>query len=770
MRLRKGGIVPGAAVALVLMAFAGPVQVGAQVNAPLADAHPTSLQRGFINITGSPGTPAVNARTDTLYVPIQCPTAFCTTATPSYEMDVVDTATCNAAVASNCHVIARARVAADPLAAAVDEQTDTVYTANAGGSVSVVDGALCNATVTSGCSTPLATIHTGGFDVYDVFNPRTRTLYVASPAGSVYVIDGARCNALTTSGCGEPVKTVKDDNGPQAVDVDLATDSIYTADNGVNGNGNTVSMINGATCNGTIGTGCGKLPRTITVGSGTSFDAVDQETDTVYVTNDIDGTVSVINGARCNSEITSGCASPPPAVPLGTGPAGVAVDDTLHTVFTINGDDDTTSAINTRTCKGTEISGCAVTPPSAQAGSNHDPGYTGFPNAITLLPHTDTAYLLNIGGESRVSVITVGPCSAEKTSGCRTPAPSAPATDYLVSVDAATNTIYASNINLPEIDVLNGATCNSANQGGCAAVAEIPMKGPHANLGAIDDTTHTLYASDGSGSVAVIDIATCNAHHTAGCKWGVKARIPTGKYPRSPVLDAATGTLYVPYGANSNRIDVANVANCSADMTSGCAQTPAVIKAAGTVLFVAVSTKADAVYAPILSGDTVEVINGATCNGADHSGCGHITATVTVGPNPYGVAVDDDTNSVYVANNNNGDGPGSLSVIDSATCNGSDTAGCTGNLPAEAIGRSPIVVAVDTLTDTVYVSDISSAGVAVVDGATCSAEVTSGCGRPAREQAVGSQPFGLAVDQFTNTVYAIDIGEGPALSIFKGRP
>jgi DNA-binding beta-propeller fold protein YncE len=125
---------------------------------------------------------------------------------------------------------------------------------------------------------------------------------------------------------------------------------------------------------------------------------------------------------------------------------------------------------------------------------------------------------------------------------------------------------------------------------------------------------------------------------------------------------------------------------------------------------------------------------------------------------------------VYVANNNNGDGPGSLSVIDSATCNGSDTAGCTGNLPAEAIGRSPIVVAVDTLTDTVYVSDISSAGVAVVDGATCSAEVTSGCGRPAREQAVGSQPFGLAVDQFTNTVYAIDIGEGPALSIFKGRP
>ena len=770
MRLRKGGILFGAAVALVLMAAAGPVQVGAQVKAPLAGAHPASLQRGFINITGSPGTPAVNARTDTLYVPIQCPTAFCTNSTPSYEMDIVDTATCNATVASNCHVIARARVAADPLAAAVDEQTDTIYTANALGSVSVVDGRLCNATVTSGCSTPLATIHTGGFDVYDVFNPRTRTLYVANPQGSVFVINGARCNALTTSGCGQPVKTVTDDNGPQALDVDLATDSIYTADNGVNGNGNTVSMINGATCNGSIGTGCGTAPRTITVGSGTSFDAVDQETDTVYVTNDIDGTVSVINGARCNSEITSGCASLPPAVSLGTGPAGVAVDDALHTVFTINGSDDTTSAINTRTCRGTETSGCDVTPPTAQAGSNHDPGYTGFPNAITLLPHMDTAYTLNIGGESRVSVITVAPCSAENTSGCRTPAPSAPASDYFVSVDAATNTIYASSINLPEIDVLNGATCNSAHVGGCAAVAEIPMKSRQANLGAIDDTTHTLYASDESGSVAVIDIATCNAHHTEGCARAVKGRIPIGEDLGPPVLDATTATLYLPYGADANRIAVANVADCKADVTSGCAQRPAVVKVGGVVFFVAVSTKADAVYAPIVSGDTVEVINGATCNGADHSGCGHITATATVGPDPYGVAVDDATDSVYVANNNDGDGPGTLSVIDSETCNGTDTAGCTGNHPEEAIGRSPNVVVVDALTDSVYVTDYSSAGVAVVDGATCNAEVTSRCGRPAPEQAVDSQPFGLAVNQFTNTVYAADIGEDPALSIFRGRP
>ena len=111
-----------------------------------------------------------------------------------HEMDVINTATCNASTTSDCSVIARAKVAGFALAAAVDERTDTIYVANGEGSVSVVDGALCNATVTSGCSTPLATIHTGGFDVDDVFDPVTRTLYVASPAGDVFVIDGAGCN------------------------------------------------------------------------------------------------------------------------------------------------------------------------------------------------------------------------------------------------------------------------------------------------------------------------------------------------------------------------------------------------------------------------------------------------------------------------------------------------------------------------------------------------------------------------------------------------
>jgi DNA-binding beta-propeller fold protein YncE len=757
----------GATVALVLLAVSSPIQAGAQVSAPLAVAHGSSLQRGFINISGTPGVPAVNPDTHTLYVPIQCVTG-CPALPMTHSMDVVNTATCNATVTSDCRVIATAKVAGGPLAAAVDERTDTIYTANAFGTVSVVDGATCNATDTSGCSTPLATIRTGGMDVDDAFNPVTRTLYVANLGGSVFVIDGATCNATTTAGCGRPVKEVQDARDPQALDIDQSTDTIYTTDGG--GTGDTVTVIDGATCNGSVGSGCGLTPPTVTVGNGAFWDAVDQRTDTIYVANNNSDTVSVINGARCNAEVTAGCNSIPPAVPVGANPQWVAVDDSLHTVFALNQGDDTLSAIDTRTCDGRMTKGCTLAPPSAQAGSNHDPGYTGLPNTMTLLPNTDTAYVVNVGGANRVSVITLAPCNAMNAAGCRHPAPSAPASDFFVSVDAMTNTIYASNLNLPEIDVINGATCNVKRLTGCSPVAEIPMKSQQSNLGFIEDATHTLYTGDESGSLAIIDLASCNARHTAGCSRAVKARIPVGAFPGVPALNPATRTIYLVSGDKANRIAVVNVAACNAEVTVGCAQTPGVIKIAGTILSVAVSAKTDTIYAPIVSGDTVDVFNGARCNGTNHSGCGHLAATAIVGLNPFAVAVNDATNSVYVSNNDNdGFGPGTLSVINSATCNGTDASGCTGNIPTVDVGRGPQFVTVDTGTDTVYVGDFRSDGVSVLDGATCNAEVTRGCGRPAPEQPVGLLPIGVAVNQATNTVYTMNLGPPPSMSIFVGR-
>ncbi len=725
---------------------------------------------GSVVLRGSPGTPAANPRTRTVYVPIQCTTSFCSPNTPGHVLDVINAATCNSQLRSGCQVVAQARVGSGPLAAAVDEKTDTVYVANGNdGTVSVVNGARCNAGVTSGCGKLVATIKVGGFPVAAVFNPATGTLYVASPEGDVFVIDAASCSAVTTRGCSRPVRKVTDRQGPQALDVDVATDTVYAANAG-SGEGDTVSVINGATCNGTIGSGCGLAPRTIKVGSGAWWVAVDQARDAVYAANNNDGTVSVIDGALCNARVTSGCGRTPPTVTTGANPQFVAVDQSSGAVFTVNRGDNTLSAINTRTCNGTVTSGCRQVARNQQASPNQNPGYNPFPNAVALMPHTSSAYVVNVGGANVLSVVSVSRCNAADTAGCRRPAPSVAAPEGLITADPATGTIYAANLGLPRIDVLNSATCRAGDLTGCAPVATIPMGHPMAAVGAVDDATHTLYAADSSGTVAVINTATCNAHNTTGCA----TKPPTvkiGASPNAPAINAATQTLYVSYGSNASKVAVVNAATCNAARTSGCGQTPAVIKVGTGTGVLAVSAATDTIYAPnagpSFNGNTVSVINGATCNRTSHSGCAHLAATAKVGPGPFGVTVDDRTHTVYVVNNADGDAPGTVSVINGATCNATHTAGCGRRFPTMAAGRSPLLAAVDTATGLVYVTDFSSAGVSVLDGSRCNASVTSGCRGPLREQPVGSQPFGLAINPRTGSVYVGNTFQAGSMSILS---
>ena len=219
-----------------------------------------------------------------------------------------------------------------------------------------------------------------------------------------------------------------------------------------------------------------------------------------------------------------------------------------------------------------------------------------------------------------------------------------------------------------------------------------------------------------------------------------------------------------------------NAATCNAHHTSGCGQAPAVVKVGQGTFGLAVSVATDTIYGPnagsaasgFTNGHTVSVINGATCNGTDHTGCGHLAATATAGRQPEGAAMDDATHTVYVANNANGDSPGTVSVINTATCNGTVTTGCHRRFPTMATGRSPFLAAVDPSTGILYVTAISSAEVTILNGARCNAAVTTGCHTPGRQQAVGSLPFALAINPGTRTVYvAQPFFQTPSLSIFK---
>ena len=215
------------------------------------------------------------------------------------------------------------------------------------------------------------------------------------------------------------------------------------------GNGDTVSVINGATCNGSTGTGCGQTPPTVKVGVNPSWDVVNQATNTVYVTSHNDGTVSVINGATCNATVTTGCAHTPPTVTTGAGASFDAIDAAVHTVFAMNQNDDTLSAINTQTCRGGATSGCPKRAPAQQAAPNHGPAYNPFPSSFALIPQISSLYLVSVGGAGILSVLNPGRCDAIHTPGCRNEAPSVPDSEVLLSVDPATDTIYAGNDNLP---------------------------------------------------------------------------------------------------------------------------------------------------------------------------------------------------------------------------------------------------------------------------------------------------------------------------------
>ena len=142
-----------------------------------------------------------------------------------------------------------------------------------------------------------------------------------------------------------------------------------------------------------------------------------------------------------------------------------------------------------------------------------------------------------------------------------------------------------------------------------------------------------------------------------------------GAGPDGLAVDRATSTVYVANGGN-NTVSVINAATCNARRRAGCARPAATIHAGPGPAGVAVDQATDTIYVADAGGDTVSVINGATCNARRHSGCGQTPPTVTVGASPFGIAVDQATDSVYVTSLGANDLGDTVSVIDGATCDG----------------------------------------------------------------------------------------------------
>ena len=111
-----------------------------------------------------------------------------------------------------------------------------------------------------------------------------------------------------------------------------------------------------------------------------------------------------------------------------------------------------------------------------------------------------------------------------------------------------------------------------------------------------------------------------------------------------------------------------------------------------------------------------------------------VIATIPAGQNPYAVAVNPQTNKIYVANN----ASNNVTVIDGATL----------QTATVAAGVNPISIAVNAATNKIYVANNTSSNVTVIDGATL--QTTN--------VAVGQTSYRIAVNPQTNRIYVTNFG------------
>jgi YVTN family beta-propeller protein len=331
-----------------------------------------------------------------------------------------------------------------------------------------------------------------------------------------------------------------------------------------------------------------------------------------------------------------------------------------------------------------------------------------------------------------------------------------------IALDPRTDTIYVGNGTTGTLSVIDGRSCNAGNVRGCKRRVGAATAGLDPIGIAVDSTTNTLYVANASGTVAVVNSARCNAGRTAGCRTR-PALVRVGESPQFLAVDTGDHTVYVANSV-SNTISVIDARTCNAHVTSGCGRVRATISLGPGPFAVAIAERTHSIYVADLLAPIVSVFDGRTCNASDVQGCRRKPATVKVGGFPGGIAIDTRTNTIYVTGQVSDD----VSVIDGNTCNGSVRSGCSKPPARVAAGAGARGIAINQRTDTIYVANTAAGNVSVIDGRTCNAGVHSGCGKRSAVAPVGLSPRRLVVDEATNTVYVTNAGSD-TVTMLDGR-
>ena len=500
--------------------------------------------------------------------------------------------------------------------------------------------------------------------------------------------------------------------------------------------GSTVSLISTRTCNARARVDCtvtdlrtGNSPLSVTV---------DPATHTLYVTNRDDATVTVADRDTCNAAVRSGCARVAPTTPVGTDPAHAVLDPETHTLHVANASDSTLSAVDTSHCRAGDTRGCDRRWPTRQTGAD--------PDRLQLDRATGTLFISEYF-EAAVRIVEARACSAVRTTSCRREAPTAGTGDVArMAIDPDVHTLYLTEPQEHRLSLLDTAAC-AADPRRCTAVHAALPDGSFPVAIAIDRRTDTIYVTDfEADTVMLIDARHCHVAEPSGCA-PVGPAIATGDVPIAIAVNEATHAVYV-IDAATGTLSTFDGTRCNARDHSGCPSALPAGEAAGPDPTAITVDQATSTVYVINFGDpgTVSVVNAARC-------CATI-ATITVGSYPQRLALDPILHTLYVPNQALSDQPGSVSVIDTRTCNAQNTSGCGRSFPRAASGIGSFGVAIDLRRHRVHTADFGNATVTRIDGTTCNAFRADGCNRPPHFAAIGSRPVDVVFDPATRTLYA----------------
>jgi len=292
------------------------------------------------------------------------------------------------------------------------------------------------------------------------------------------------------------VATITVGANPHGILVDPTADLIYVADN----SDGTVSVIDSLTNN---------VIDTITVGVNPDGIGISPATSRIYVSNNGDDNVSVIDTLTRTVIAT---------IPVGDHPQGVGViPGATDRIYVTNDGDDNVSVID----------GLAVTT-TIPVGSH--------PDGLCVNPSTNKVYVTNNGGTT-VSVIEGLAVTGTITVG---------ANPYGVVVDPATNRVYVTNTGSGTVSVIEGL----------GVIDTITVGTVPAGIG-FNPTTNRLYLADFAGNrVFVINVLDNSV---------VGPPVTVGAGPRGVGVDPTTDRIYV---TNSGGTTVSVIAHLSAPTTT----------------------------------------------------------------------------------------------------------------------------------------------------------------------------------------------------------